>query len=98
MSDLIIGKPGYLVALQEASDISRRKDGTVFAWRSKRNIACFKSVESFKGYVDKHLKDLDPKTTVAASGSASTLAWCADYLARAFADSPHYRRGRKVGN
>ena len=84
MSDLIIGEPGYLVALQEAYDINRDEDGNVFGWRTKRNIKAFKTIDEFASYVDDHISELDPHSTVAASGSSSTLAYCSQYLARAF--------------
>jgi hypothetical protein len=86
MSDLVIGEPGYLIALQSATDISRDESGRVYAWRSGENIAKFKTIPEFIDYVGKHIAELDPETTVAVSGSSSTLAFAQSWLQQEFSN------------
>lgn len=87
MSDLVIGKPGYLVALQTATNIIRDEDGRAYGWVSGPNIAMFKTIAEFEKYVDWHITTLDPDSTVAVSGSSSTLAYCSAYLAQRFREN-----------
>lgn len=86
MSDLIIGEPGYLIALQKATDIDRDENGRVYGWCGGDNIAKFKTIPEFIEYVDGHIADLDPESTIAVSGSSSTLAFAQDWLQQAFSN------------
>lgn len=86
MSDLVIGDPGYLLALQTATDISRDETGHIYAWTMGDNIAAFKTIPEFIDYLDEHIDELDPETTVAVSGSSSTLAFAQSWLQQKFSN------------